>query len=301
MFAWVDRKKHALCMPKQHGVLVTKEGEEVILFKIAEIVYSVGMYPFRPNEKLDPILDPVSQYSDHFQKVISGRFFSALHSFHIHLNGYAESMANASKDKLRKEIPYHTNYTVLFAESIFYYWALLADDLSRIIPFTIDKSPDGLPENLSRLSISSLKHKVLEEGKLEEFQELFEDLNRENSWWNIVFSPNQGIRHRFTHFADALSLQTKHENGMVYPDPSLWQLENSKLVVQGDFCEILGYSLLDWFNWLDRLDEKLRDILSKRADTEGIEWICDESMSNINLPVMLSDFEREFYLVPKID
>ena len=284
-------------MPIRHGLFVSEEAEvePTIRFGILEIVEAIGLYPFRPNPHVDPLFDPATRFANHFDQTIKDRLPLVLHDLHVHLMKYAECMAKLGDPAYRERIQYHSEHAGMATEVLFYYWGILIDDLSRIIPYIFEKSPKINPD---KTDFSKLKGMV-KAGYLPIIKSLFETLDDPQGWWQKCFSPANGIRQRFTHYPDTFSLNARVENGMTYPDPSLWVFGNDGLQVHTDLDEGIFHFLGQFFEWLDELETISRTHLRSRAQQDGIAWHEKPDCPEIKFLCKV-DIEHDTYLIPRV-
>lgn len=285
-------------MPLRHGLLVREQGKEpVLVFGIMEIVDAVSIYPFRSKPEVDVIFDPVSRFGDHFDQTIKDRLMLVIPDLCIHLQKYAECMAKFRDPVFRKRIQCHTEHSGMTTEALFYYWNILIDDLSRIIPYVFEKEPKMNPD---KMDFSKLRGMIVKAGYLPVLKSLFEPLSDPKSWWFKCFSPMHGIRQRFTHFPDAFSLNAHFEGNITYPAPSLWVFSNDRVDVQTDLDEGIFYMLQHFFNWLDALEKVLREELRCRAKREGILWNEKKQCPELQFPCCIVA-DDEAYLIPRVE
>jgi len=284
-------------MSTRHGLDPQAETPS-IAFGITEIMNAVGMYPFHPRRNGELLFDPASQYSEHFKQTSEKRIFQTLHLFQCHLNGYAKCMANIRDQSYREKIGYHTNLAGLAAETFYFFWSILSDDLSRVIPYVMEQSPSI---NVHKWSFDKMLKRIVNDGLYPALKPLFVPLEQDMSWWTLSFSYEDGMRQRFMHYADSLSLNGQCENGMMHASPSVWRFNEEGVRVDADFDYLLHGSLKSFFNWLDNIEQTLRERLRERSSIENIEWNEDEDCYSFKLGVQFEDQERELAIFPQIE
>lgn len=157
------------------------------------------------------------------------------------------------------------------ADSVFNYINLFIDDLARVIPYVLayDGTEATEPDGFGELK------KNLSDGKVQapaSLQELFAELDRDDSWWVHGFKRNAGIRQRLTHYTDVVYFHgsAKHGDSGMTGDVSLVSVGGPVHVPEferglqeffGKLCE-----------WLDRLDLLLLRHLSEKLAAKGISW-----------------------------
>lgn len=156
------------------------------------------------------------------------------------------------------------------ADSLFHYLNLFIDDIARVIPFVLFKTPsDAQVDGLSTLKKKILTNKISVSSRL---RELFEELDQETSWYHAGFQRGKGIRQRLVHYTDIIFFSGgpgKDHDKMV-PEISLAAV-GEKIVV-GNFEESLRKLLGGLCEWLDQIEEVLIEQLSKRMAEEKIAW-----------------------------
>lgn len=170
------------------------------------------------------------------------------------------------------------------ADSVFHYLNLFIDDLARIIPYILTEDGDK-PEEPD--SFSTLKRRM-NKGELpatQALKDLFQRLDRDDSWWSIGFRPHVGMRQRLTHYTDLVYFagSTKPGDTNMTSDISLITIGGPTRVA--NFEGTLQNLLTDLCEWLDELDQELLGCLAERLARNGIPWNpFDEPIPGVRLP-----------------
>lgn len=284
-------------MPTRHG-LDSQVENPTMAFGITEIIDAIGMYPFHPPRESGLLFDPASQYSEHFKQTSEERLFQALHLLQFHLNGYAKCMANMRDALSRAKIGHHTNLAGMAAETFYFYWGILVDDLARVIPFVMEQHPTI---NVHKLTFDKIMKRIVNDGLYPTLRPFFEPLGQDMSWWTLSFSYERGMRQRFMHYADSFSLNGQSENGIMTASPSVWRFNEEGVQVDADFDYLLRGSLKTFFDWLDTLEQVLRLRLRDRSGTENIPWSEHENCYSFTPDIQFEDQERELSIFPRIE
>lgn len=284
-------------IPRRHGVVVRSGNRCQLILGIWQV--------------FDPWVNPQLQYLQdhtfpgitrplaieyHFRRVVH-RLIRSLLSLYQHIRGwdrFLEAGGLTSKDpQLVFEIPEEAG---IAADSVFHYLTLFIDDIARIIPYILEeegkqyREPDGFSE-MKRLIVNE-KIPVPQT-----FFSLFQNLDREDSWYNLGFKRGIGMRQRLTHYTDLVIFRgrTKEGENQMSGDVSLGTIGGPIRVV--DFEEGLKTQFRNLCVWLDRVDYELLTFLSKRLVRKGISWNpFDETVPSIDLPVMVEiDIEESNY------
>lgn len=157
------------------------------------------------------------------------------------------------------------------ADSVFYYLNLFIDDLARVIPHVL--AYDGT-EATEQDGFGELK-RMLNDGKVQApaaLQELFAELDRDDSWWAHGFKRSAGIRQRLTHYTDMVYFHGSAKPGgpRMTGDVSLISIGGSVHIpeFEGALQELFGKLC----EWLDRLDMLLLQHMSEKLTAKGISW-----------------------------
>ncbi len=285
-------------MPKRHGLNTALEFP-TIHFGINEICESVGGFPFNPTTNFFP--SALGLFAQHFNRTVEQRIFYSLHSLQININKHSENwdgtMRSISDKVQRDNREYYSYQAAISVESLFFYWGMLLDDLARVIIYAVEKEPNlksifGIPK-LEDVRFSRLKTKILEDGIYPILHSLFIDLDLENSWWKLGFDHSRGFRHRFTHYTDSFSL-----NGG--GTPHVWQFNEEGVKIDADFDYLVVGTFTQFCNWLDKLEEFLRQFLRKRAADAGIVWHEKSECHKFKMYLKIQDVDKELKLFPRI-
>lgn len=286
-------------MPKRHGLNLELE-LPTIQFGISEICTAVGHFPFNP--KISIIPDSLGLFAEHFNKTVERRIFYALHSLQTHINNHAENWNGTFADIVdktkRDNREYYSYQAAASVESFFFYWGMLIDDLARVIIYAMDREPD-LQQVFKReididdIRFASLKTRILKHGQFPQIKHLFEGLEDTMSWWMLGFEHAKGFRHRFMHYTDSFSLNGGNS-------PHVWQFNEEGIQIDADFDYLVLGSFTQFCDWLDRVEDGLRQHLRSRAKTEEILWHEKEECISFKLYLNVKNIEKELRLFPRV-
>ncbi len=284
-------------MPKRHGLNLELE-IPTIQFGIIEVCRAIGVFPF--NQKMSFPLSPLSLYAEHFERTVERRIFYSLHSLQMQINEHKKNWDGTFADIIdktkRDNRELYSYQAAISVESFFFYWGMLIDDLARVIIYAMEKEPDLnalFKLGIDDIRFSTLKSKILNNGYYSQLSKLFVGLRDENSWWSLGFKRGKGFRHRFMHYTDSFSL-----NGG--DSPHVWQFNDKGIKIDADFDYLVIGTFTSFCEWLDALEDFLRNHLRDRAKTEGITWQEQTECHKFKLYLNVTDIDKELRLFPRI-
>ena len=262
-------------MPKRHGFFRDEEGERLCSMGIWRIFdpFTVGPY-CRLSQKQgqqDRAVEKPMYIEFHFRKILYRLFHSLdlLQKGVRSWSGFLEAGSIAGPNPtLVFTIPLQAG---IAAYSVFHYLNMFIDDIAKAVPFALFIRPSEVQEVES---FSDLKAKIRDSQipVSPQLRALFEELDRDFSWWCLGFQFKRGIRQRLVHYTDILDFSgsAKEDHGKMVAEVRLVSVGEG-IRVQ-DFEKTLRELLYGLCEWLDKLEEVLIGILDDKMAEEKIAW-----------------------------
>ncbi len=176
------------------------------------------------------------------------------------------------------------------ASSIFHFLNLFLDDVARIVLLVLRLRP--------HISFGNLLNKV-GEGKIPTprgLKQVFDELRDQNSWWNVGFKSGEGIRQRLVHYTDMVTITASRRPGSTRFRTTAYLHAMDRKVPTRNLEAEISRILLGLCEWLDRVEEALKDMLADEARRKHIQWNPRQDPSRLRIPVGLTNKWR---IIPK--
>jgi hypothetical protein len=240
----------------------------------------------------------VSQYSDHFEKILNERIFYSLVCFEQSCDSFSKTAIINPQGKFIFNKDAHLYYRSLCCislESFYSYWNILIDDIAKLILFFFD-AIERQKINVDDFNFYKLIG-LIRNGKFGDLKFLFSEIENPNSWWALNFKRGSGIRQRIIHFPNRVSIDGNPGINGLKASPSIWDFSEDGIKITENLDQMIFKTLKEFLIWLDKLEEVLlnrnRDIAQKHGATLNQTDAC--------YTIVMHGITQELCVLPKIE
>ncbi len=279
---------------KRHGQIIKIDKSIEIRFGIRDVFSNRSLIDLQTNKSP---FGKVSQYSDHFEKILNERIFYSLVCFEQSCDLFSKTFTINPQGKINFNKDAHLYYRALCCislESFYSYWNILIDDIAKLIPFFFEAIER--PNETDDFSFSKLIT-LIRKGEFGDLKTLFSEVENPESWWVLNFKRGTGIRQRIIHFPNKISIDGNPGLNGLKASPSIWDFSEDGIKITENLDQMIFETLKKFLIWLDKLEEILRDRNRDIAQRHGATL----NQSDTCYTIIMHGITQELCVLPKIE